>query len=410
MLIENIDNKNIKGHVCVSLLEDGKIVKQVEKDNFISLTGKEFLKLKQVNAIAERIGGNANINRFAQFLNSPFSRVVLTDSAVAGNELTDIFLDGNVIGYADKDNTYIGSDTKRGTVNLAESYVDKSKIHFAFDFPTHCANGTIQTLGFRSIEDNAFRMVKDSDGEGGYLFCNTNKDRVGYLTDRSSSRNILEFNLDNLTFVGKQLSKFVRGIANLDNKLYILGDADSNNAKIYDFSTGDFGAEFVLSKDVPVKRCVCGYKNKLYVSSASSSVDPDVSDAYSKYLYVFNSLGVFEKRILMPKPAVGAHQILSPFSENVLYVFVEGSGSYLLDLKIDSFKVFRLEPGLNSYEILTKFVFDEDLNKRYSIFRKDSYAWGLYELTGSLGSKIVLPEPIVKTNAHTLKIEYDFIY
>jgi len=56
--------------------------------------------------------------------------------------------DGNPgvqIGWANK-STYSGSDTMRGTPNTAESYATNNRIHWVFDWPTHAANGTFQTI------------------------------------------------------------------------------------------------------------------------------------------------------------------------------------------------------------------------------------------------------------------------
>ena len=52
---------------------------------------------------------------------------------------------GQLIGWANKA-TYSGSDTQRGTPNSAETYANDEKIHWVFDWPTHAANGTFQTI------------------------------------------------------------------------------------------------------------------------------------------------------------------------------------------------------------------------------------------------------------------------
>ncbi|WP_035287963.1 hypothetical protein [Clostridium sp. KNHs214] len=57
---------------------------------------------------------------------------------------------GNVIGYAHRNSTYSGDDTRRGTINRAETRFEitdnKIRINFVFDFPTHAANGTIESI------------------------------------------------------------------------------------------------------------------------------------------------------------------------------------------------------------------------------------------------------------------------
>ncbi|WP_139904013.1 hypothetical protein [Clostridium thermarum] len=57
---------------------------------------------------------------------------------------------GNVIGYAHRNSAYSGNDPQRGTINLAESSFvvtdSKLKVNFVFDFPTHAANGRIESI------------------------------------------------------------------------------------------------------------------------------------------------------------------------------------------------------------------------------------------------------------------------
>lgn len=88
---------------------------------------------------------------------------------------------GNVVGYAHRNSTYSGDDTKRGTINRAETKFEvtdnKMKINFVFDFPTHAANGTIESIYW--AEDDI--EGKDYFYNGVPLFGRENGDTDYYL-------------------------------------------------------------------------------------------------------------------------------------------------------------------------------------------------------------------------------------
>lgn len=59
----------------------------------------------------------------------------------------------NIVGVAECPITYSGDDTLRGTYNSAESSISYSlngtyNCHLVFDFPTHCANGSVNKILF----------------------------------------------------------------------------------------------------------------------------------------------------------------------------------------------------------------------------------------------------------------------
>lgn len=81
--------------------------------------------------------------------NRHFKRLFLTDYTEAENE-NSLSIRGNLIGYALRDTLYTGTDIQRGTINLLESNITfngtQITIHVVFDFPTHAANGTFQSI------------------------------------------------------------------------------------------------------------------------------------------------------------------------------------------------------------------------------------------------------------------------
>ncbi|MTI71096.1 MAG: hypothetical protein FH751_12675 [Firmicutes bacterium] len=83
------------------------------------------------------------------YLENLYSYIYLTDSTKPESSTSEKVL-GNIIGYAHRNNTYSGTDTKRGTINKAETNLEinngKIRVNFVFDFPTHAANGIFESI------------------------------------------------------------------------------------------------------------------------------------------------------------------------------------------------------------------------------------------------------------------------
>lgn len=141
---EEIKSSAIKGSAIVTLYDakTGKVVDEVKKENYITFwTYREF-----VNAITTAILSSNSV--FSKpSANMPLKRIILTSSANPADE--DVPILGNMVGWADR-TLYSGSDTLRGSMNQAESYVasqgDTYLIHYVFDWPTHAGNGVFQTI------------------------------------------------------------------------------------------------------------------------------------------------------------------------------------------------------------------------------------------------------------------------
>lgn len=92
----------------------------------------------------------ANNSTAATMPYAPFMSIGLSDTAIP-EDADAVYLQGNFCGYATRE-AYSGVSAHRGTLNTAESFYDdrstpgKIRCHLVFDFPTHCANGTIRTI------------------------------------------------------------------------------------------------------------------------------------------------------------------------------------------------------------------------------------------------------------------------
>lgn len=133
---------------------------KVRLELFDSNTGAKTLEAYTENLIPDLYFKDTFLNQFINGImgigNSRqsynynwFNYLYLTDNDKPENSSEQRVM-GNIIGYAHRNTTYSGNDTKKGTINLAESSFEvtesKLKFNFVFDFPTHSANGQIESI------------------------------------------------------------------------------------------------------------------------------------------------------------------------------------------------------------------------------------------------------------------------
>lgn len=148
---ENFISKNIEAiqkiYALVALLSLELSDEQINGDSRFSLyqdwMGYSFSDPTKIKEF-ERINGK---------INSPLRYLVLTNDDSKEEPEKETLLKGELIGWADRVGTYSGNDTKRGTINTAESYAEPGHLHLVFDWPTHAANGTFNSTNFASYYD-----------------------------------------------------------------------------------------------------------------------------------------------------------------------------------------------------------------------------------------------------------------
>jgi hypothetical protein len=140
----------IKGHCRIELhdAETGELSDVQEGDNFVSPLFAATL-FRQVQKILIGCGvpnggmefPNINNNTF----DSMFRYLVLTDSQMAESPSIEVAIPGTMIGWANR-SSYAGGSSTQGSINVAESFGNENLVHWVFDFPTNCANGTIGSV------------------------------------------------------------------------------------------------------------------------------------------------------------------------------------------------------------------------------------------------------------------------
>lgn len=125
---------SVRGHVTIETRdESGKVTNRAEGDNYVLP-----LAVKNVynHAVARLVGGSV---RGVKFDRSAFDQLWLSTYQGSGGA-NESFPKGDLVGWADLDRDYSGTDKMRGGINAAESGIGVSSIRIVVDFPTHAAN------------------------------------------------------------------------------------------------------------------------------------------------------------------------------------------------------------------------------------------------------------------------------
>ena len=140
----------VRGFVKLELFDDltGKKIEEITSENFISKYVYQYWEqLMRRSFIYHDESRQGDLSGFSTLLPFPFQTFVLLDYNKPEDPQNESVALGKLIGYATR-STYSGSDTKRGSINLAESFANAEQLHYVFDFPTHAANGTFQSLAW----------------------------------------------------------------------------------------------------------------------------------------------------------------------------------------------------------------------------------------------------------------------
>lgn len=140
----------VRGFVKLELFDDltGKKIEEITSENFISKYVYQYWEqLMRRSFIYHLNTQQGGLSGFSTLLSFPFQTFVLLDYNKPEDPENERIAPGKVVGYATQ-STYSGSDTKRGSINLVESFANAEQLHYVFDFPTHAANGTFRSLAW----------------------------------------------------------------------------------------------------------------------------------------------------------------------------------------------------------------------------------------------------------------------
>lgn len=391
------DNIQLGGMVTVQLKKDDKIVEEVKAHDFITPVVKELQSFVQRFVIPFNTEG---IYYTSDHVLSPFKlgngkyfSVYLKDSDAYTdpNDYHNRSQIGNTIGYV-SDELYSGSETLRGTINAAESTPTENGVKMVFDWPTHAANGTIRGIQFgQEYNFNIFSVgIPDmsylglSFYNGRFYTYNSDNEVFGYFT-----RTGLWVPL----FPRPSAIPYVTGCCFDGQFWYVCCEVTSGD----NFFKLDTAGNIVFSAKLSIKpfRIAC--------SSGVLAVKPVLSDTV--YEVNPNTGQLTGKSVTLPSQNL----YLASWSNNGFIAHITSAFSYnMWFIPLDFSGYFTI--GSHDYQI-TSFGTVDDNNMFVGLYRTSYGVCCLnYYCLGTIFSRVILPQPITKTNVNTLKVIYEFNY
>jgi len=399
-------NGDIQGIATIQLFDakTGALELEAKTHNIIYQAVYDWLKSYQWDKFCA--GAFNKTNTYQGYFN--MDNIYLTTSTLPENTPYNLFnYDGLTIGWANK-STYVGSDTQRGTPNSAETYANNEKIHWVFDWSTHAANGTFQTI----IWSNTLALTGIYEGPPINVGINTGTNQSGF----------------GLACDGSYLYALSR-----DGKLYKLttsGTLISGPINV-GINTGWSYAGFGLTYDGSYLYAL-SYDGKLYKLTTSGTlisgpINVGINTGYyagfgltydGSYLYALSPDGGLYKLTTSGTLISGPIGVGIDIGYTHANFGLTYDGSYLYALNWNG-KLYKLTTsetlingpinvGINTGTDRSGFGFACDGSYLYAL----SWDGMLYKNINAYASYFArtrLAAPVTKTNQNTMKVIYEFI-
>ena len=398
---------DVKGIATVQLFDakTGALELEAKTHNIIYQDVYDWLKSYQWDKFCT--GAYNKTNTYGGYWE--MDNIYLVTSAKPESERVDIYTydatqngnPGQQVGWASK-STYSGSDTQRGSPNASESYANNTRLHWVFDWPTHAANGTFQTIIWANTlglyltqpsitipyEDNAETSLGLAfDGTYFYVL---KPNGTLYKIDQSGTT-IATYNLGisvdpvsgmNLTYDGTYLY------------------AMQWNGNIYKISTNGV----VIGS--PISTGIVSYGQWAYTP---------IGIAYlGGYFYILNYNGTLYKVTTSGSIVSQVNTGLSFATANGCdlacdgtYLYTTNNSGTLYKLNTSGTVVGTFNTGINAGRYSSHGLAYDGANICMAV--NDSRA--LYKVYGTSRyfARTLLASPITKTNQNTMKVIYEFI-
>ncbi|OAO77825.1 hypothetical protein TGS27_2609 [Geobacillus stearothermophilus] len=440
MLKHKVSSIPIRGFTKVELFDEkrfGKKVEEVTAENFISINMKDYLEYILIREYSQIGAWSTNSKTYYESnmrpLTSrffPFDTIALTTDSRPENPQNERVVMGDIVGYAFK-NEYVGTDTKRGTINAAESYTNKGIAHFVFDFSTQAANGTFSSVVWYSDTGSPTSISAQRYYQKNYEWYVALKGNNG-ITSNYDYRGGLCF--DGSSFwtmesTGSGAKKIVEVLVtpgtNGKNATFTLGRVwDSHTS-----STSDVAYDMTYDSDYIYYTAKYGSLNTIYRVKKSDGTRSTITLSGFRYLYGIERVGAYfyvlgqsatqvngvyplrwakydsSFNIIEAKNIfdndVGAYGMAYNQQKNEIAVRTS-NGMFIYDLSMNRLSYVISQP--NSPESYPGIAVKDG-----EYFLRDEYSFYMAEL-GSLGARNLLPTPVTKTSTNTMKVTYDFMF
>lgn len=370
--------KPIKGLVTVELFDAMTRRKTLEAktENIVTADGYRVLREMMINGMI----ASGDIARIS--VTNLFNEIQLyTGAEPEADDPYPVF--GALVGWSNK-STYSSTDTQRGAINLSETNIsmeDYTRIHLVFDWPTHAANGTFQTIVFGYQHPLNFRYTSYTSpvsSPRGMAWDGANLWVV-------SSDKVYKLNPDTLEIVSSITSPISStwGVAWDGVNLWVSG----YNSPLYKINPST-GAVISTIPSPDNRASLTWDGESLWVAGGNTSKIYKVSPSNGNVILSFNAPVTADEFGIAWD---GQGLWLSSFGS--YFYYCDTSGQILNTVVAPESRIYglgwdgnNLWAAENYYNILYKIY-----NVRY-------------------GARTLLASPVTKTNTNTMKIQYDFVF
>lgn len=450
----------MRGKATLTLCDakTGKVVKRMEESNMVTnalniIFNPPKLAMKNITMA------------FTEML--PMWKNLLGGIILLGNNLEEskdnLILEGDYIPIATAGDAYSGSNVRRGSLNINETYETENGYHFTWDFATDKANGTISSIALTSriFGNSGFTHAEDTNT--GRLIINPltfNSPATSFGTAPSiinKSGNLLVGSFEPLIYTYISVN-YTSPTSTITLNKYKIPDpealrindrvwgSDSSNPE-QPLKTVVYQSEWVFNE---VRSTYVSVEEKVLYVFSSVTYQTYRQDGYTyiatvKYLKIdILTLELIEEgSISFPK--TGGAQILSQAIHNgIYYAVTNGEGTYkvappetlmeILPYNTLNYGRFYVQDGalmcglyegakffFRRIDKSCDFLIDgamgwishaEGIELPYTLFSTTSEIFNtgyIALLSNYLATINNLSQPLTKTNAQTLKIAYDII-
>jgi hypothetical protein len=349
-----------------------------------------------------------------------FDAIYLTDYGGA-EDANEVIMRGNIIGWAGRERTYAGADTKKGTFNAAESILTdinrNGYFKFIFDWPTHSANGVFNSIWWafhRDADATYYKTIQPVTwGSGGNAWNDYDYACDGNYFYRVTNSGIIYRVLLNLTTaytnvdVSSVVGTSVRGIEWDGTFFWIINHSDK---KVYKgtISGNTFtGSVVFTANQIGASESTEGltfFNNKIFIHTQHN-------------VYRYNQLGTLEDTIPSGNYGFGTNGIRNLKANNAWMMITGYDGTDYFWGKcdnngnlIDKQKVTDTYGGGSSFIHFCFVRNTKYANSRIYLARDpNSYDWPWkWSLLPAPGAHTLLAAPVTKNNTNTMKITYEF--
>lgn len=402
----------LRGAVLLELFdaETGKKVDESGGENYITPAGLDYARwaVREVYAKSMPTG-----NDFDYTLTDPFSTAYLTDSDTQV-DVNSSQPEGVLVGWAGK-SSYSGSDTKQGALNLTESDATLARAKWVFDWATTAANGTIRSVGFcpgASTSRGLLFFDQYSDALSGIPanFPSTSTNGLVLLPSGEVASTTSPFNrYDPVT--GAYLGQWgptgaqadptwsgFSGAAHDGTSMWVASNGTHSYLRKFNIPAGT-GAVSATSVGVPGATSLRGVAydgSHLWV----------ISDTENILVRIDKNTGAVDRQFNIPNSTLsGTRNLTFNPHRGTLLLSMANLGCYEYDLN-------GVQRGQFAYYTLQSQV--------YNVLALGNDFYWMSGYTGNsntsrrgkgiVGSRIVLPSAVTKTNLQTMKLTYTFTY